>query len=154
MGKSFVTGRFSKFGFKTEDIPKAIIIHELLGISMLILTWSACYHLQFSKNPFVLQKFNQFTNLLPKSLTSSLSNAKLPFGIDKEVLTSRMGSSYIEASCFRKIIRPLTLPAKLVVTYKLVTFSDKTKNKINPNTIMTDPAFLQTVNKKVEHINM
>lgn len=60
-----------------------------------------------------------------------MNNINIPF-FDKEVLTSRIGSSYIESSCFRKLIRPVTLPGKIFVTYKLVKAMsrwEKTKDK-------------------------
>ena len=35
-------------------------------------------------------------------------------------LNSKFGSAYIESSCCRKIIRPLTFPGKLFITFKAV----------------------------------
>ena len=47
----------------------------------------------------------------------------LPQGIsgkfDNPIFTSRMGQAYLESSCLRKIIRPVTLPGKVFLTFKI-----------------------------------
>lgn len=105
---------------KAKDIPKAIIIHELLGLTMLALTWSAAYHLQLSRQPFFAEKLTKLTNMLPEKMKT----VTIPF-VPADILSSRMGSSYIEASCMRKLIRPITLPGKLIVTFKLINLLNK-----------------------------
>lgn len=126
---SFFKDRFSKFDIDPKDIPKAIVIHEFLGYTMLALTWTACYHFPLSKSPFIQSKINSVSQMMPKSLTNSMNNIKIPF-IDKEVLSSRIGSAYVESSILRKLIRPVVLPTKVFVTYKIVkALSKMEKNK-------------------------
>ena len=112
-------GRFEKLDFDAKDIPKAILIHELLGVTMLALTWSACYHFQISKSPFFQSQAAKMAKMLPEKLGNQLSNIQIPF-IDSAVISSRMGTAYIESSVLRKIIRPITLPGKVLLTMNLV----------------------------------
>jgi hypothetical protein len=43
-------------------------------------------------------------------------------------LNSKFGSAYIESSCCRKIIRPFTLPGKLLFTFKAIEFLSQNEN--------------------------
>jgi hypothetical protein len=43
-------------------------------------------------------------------------------------LNSKFGSAYIESSCCRKIIRPFTLPGKLLFTFKAIEFLTQNEN--------------------------
>jgi len=115
----FFSGIYSKFvsyfeekGFKAHDIPKAIVIHGLLDVFILAFTWSSCYILAPSQMPLLKGPINKAISFLPDSFTRTASNT--PF------LSSRLGTAYIEASCLRKLIRPVAFPAKLYFTYQLV----------------------------------
>ena len=107
-------------GFNPEDIPKAIIIHELLGIIMLALTWSLCYYYPPSQSQLLKRPLASMIGRIPKALYSPLESNKF--------LSSPVGISYIESSCLRKLIRPLTLPGKLLLTLKLVQHLSSHKN--------------------------
>lgn len=41
--------------------------------------------------------------------------------INITIITGRVGSAYLESSCVRKVLRPLSIPAKMIITYNLVT---------------------------------
>lgn len=49
-----------------------------------------------------------------------MPNSVSQFLARNKVLSSKLGSSYLESSCLRKLIRPITLPGKLYATYFLV----------------------------------
>ena len=57
-------------GLKTKDIPKALVIHEMMGILMLALTWNASYRWPMSSNPAI---WNPIKGLLSKVPTNALS---------------------------------------------------------------------------------
>lgn len=104
--------KFAEHGFSATDIPRAIIIHEAMGIFMLALTWSLCYLFPISQHPVLRNPIERIMNSMPKGLSSSISS--------NGFINSRFGSSYIESSCLRKLIRPATLPTKVFLTFKLV----------------------------------
>ena len=110
-------------GIKKKDFPKYIFFHELLGVAILACTWSLCHKFPPSNSPLLKEPLNKIKLLLPASVIEKYQ--KLP-------ISPKMGSSYIEASCLRKIIRPITLPGRLWMTYELVKLSDKLEasNKI------------------------
>jgi hypothetical protein len=108
--------RFSRYfegkGLTVTDLPKAIVCHELMGIFMLALTWSTCYFFPLSQNQYLKEPIARMVAMVPKALSGTVTSN--PF------LSSRIGTSYLESSCLRKLIRPITLPSKLYLTYQLV----------------------------------
>jgi hypothetical protein len=110
--KERITKSFQDLGLDRKDIPRAIVVHELLGITLLIVTMGTCWILQPSKNPVIRQGIVNVAKLLPESVRSSYQNSN--------VLNNKMTTAYLESSCLRKIIRPITLPGKMIVTYKVV----------------------------------
>lgn len=99
-------------GFTARDVPKAIIFHEALGIAMLALTWTACFYFPPSQNVYLRSPIERMMRVMPARLTRTIhANA---------FLNSKLGASYLESSCVRKLIRPITFPAKLFLTFKMV----------------------------------
>ncbi|KAJ1440278.1 hypothetical protein B484DRAFT_427448, partial [Ochromonadaceae sp. CCMP2298] len=106
-----ISEHFTEHGFSAADVPKAIVVHEMLGIAMLALTWSTCYHFPPSQNRYLKAPIASLMNLIPKKLSGPVAS--------NTFLSSKLGSSYLESSCLRKLIRPMTFPSKLYVTFKL-----------------------------------
>lgn len=102
---------FEKKGIEAQDIGKAIAVHEAMGLAMLAVTWSSCYLFPPSQSKLLNRPIATIKTMLPDTLSSIGNNP---------VFQSKYGSSYIEASCCRKIIRPLTIPGKLWATYYIV----------------------------------
>lgn len=96
-------------GIEPAALPKAIAIHEFLGLAMLALTWSLAYKFPPSSNPFLAGPVKRINAMVPQRLS---------------FLSSKAGSSYIEASCCRKLIRPLTIPGKLYITFIIMSGLD------------------------------
>lgn len=103
---------FQEKGLGIQDIPKAIVCHEMMGYVMLGLTWTACYHFPISDIPFLKGPMDRLTSMVPQVLSNPVNNN--PF------LCSKFGKAYMESACLRKLIRPITLPGKLFLTYKMV----------------------------------
>ena len=99
-------------GLAAEDIGKAILCHEILGFTMLALTWSYCFYFPPSQNRFLREPVAKLLSLVPNKMSSAVSSN--PF------LGSQAGSAYIESSCIRKMIRPITIPMKLYLSVKIV----------------------------------
>lgn len=102
-------------GYSSDDIPRAILFHEFLGMAMLALTWSYCYFNPPSQSTFLQGPIASLKSRVPQTLANKLA--------ENGFLSSRLGSSYVESSCLRKIIRPLTLPSKIFLTFKFVDIS-------------------------------
>lgn len=103
---------FEEKGFQASDIAKAIVCHEILGLTLLAITWSSCYFFPPSQAVWLQKPIASLAERLPKSWTTSLKTNK--------VLSSKLGSAYLESSCCRKVIRPLTIPGKLIFTFHMV----------------------------------
>jgi len=103
---------FEQKELSARDIPKAIAVHELLGLLILASTWFTAYNFPPSKIPFLAGPIKRMETILPARLKSFTSN--------NPVLASRAGQAYIEASCVRKLIRPATIPLKLTATFVIL----------------------------------
>jgi hypothetical protein len=76
------------------------------------LTWSAAYHMPPSEIGFIKAPMEKLISLVPKSFSDPVTQ--------NAFLASRSGRAYLESSCLRKLIRPITIPAKLYLTFKMV----------------------------------
>lgn len=128
VGKATVLGlrdrlikAFQDNGLTANDLTKAIVIHELLGIFMLALTWTLCYHFQISQLPVLQKPLAKISSMMPNVISSN------------EFLNSRMGVAYCESSCLRKLIRPVTLPTKVIATVKLVQMTSLSRARLAGN---------------------
>ena len=110
--QTMIVSKFKEKGFTTSQLGKAIFVHELLGILMLAVTWGSCYRWPPSQHPILKEPVTRMLAAVP----SGISNVFQGNGF----LSSRLGSAYIESSCCRKLIRPVTLPGKMFVTFKVV----------------------------------
>ena len=117
-GKGLVQ-KLQDSGFTQDDIPKAIIFHEFLGIFMLALTWSLCYFFPPSQNKFLQKPISKMRELVPQKLSNAWSS--------NGFLNSKMGAAYVESSCLRKIIRPVTLPSKVFLTIQFLKLTRRNK---------------------------
>ena len=118
--------RANSFNFKlkdvsVEDLPKAVAIHEILGLAMLASTWKLAYHFPPSRIPALAGPIEKMKALVPSRVMVSLSSSK--------VLSSRLGVSFVEASCLRKLIRPATIPLKLMATFVVM-------KKLSPSSLV------------------
>ncbi|CAM9864977.1 unnamed protein product, partial [Ascophyllum nodosum] len=123
---------FEDRGVTTADFPKAFIAHEFLSVAFLGLTWAACYHVQPSQSPLfapinkTLRESNNFVVVkMRQSYQTVISKAErrimyqewfMKRGID----SGRMAVSLAESTFFRKLAKPVTIPAKLWLTWKFV----------------------------------
>jgi len=66
------------------DIKRAVLVHEVLGISMLFGTWTACYIYPPSQTKLLKEPISRMSKSLPSAMSS-----RFEFG--------KLGGSYIEA---------------------------------------------------------
>lgn len=100
-------------GLDSSDIPKAFVLHEMLGITMLAITWTFCYCFPLKNIAFFE---TQFKKLPP---VQSYSKSKT-MAVILDALSSRRGVAYLESSCLRKIIRPFTIPGKMWLVFTVL----------------------------------
>ena len=89
------------------DIKRAVLIHEVLGMSMLFGTWTVCYFYPPSQTKLLKEPISRTMKMFPSAMSRSFE-----FG--------KFGGSYIEASCLRKIVRPVMIPTKLWSTFMII----------------------------------
>ncbi len=106
-------GYLTSHGLDTTDIPKALVLHEVLGFCMLAITWTFCYYFPLSKIPFFE---TQLKRLPPMHSFSKSATMNRVF----DALSSRKGVAYLESSCLRKVIRPATIPGKMWVVFMIL----------------------------------
>ena len=122
---------FFERGLTLIDIPKAAIIHEALGLTILLTFWASCYLIRPShrlliplrrKYPnfiaSVSQKFEKNFNKYREKLKISSKNR-----LDNERLLISLGESLV----FRNMLRPITIPFKLYATWKIIFILKNTK---------------------------
>jgi len=80
-------------------------------VLILALTWGGCYTLQPSNSFLLKGPIERLVAALPERLSQSVGST--PF------FNTRLGQSYLEASCLRKLIRPVAFPVKLYLTLKV-----------------------------------
>jgi hypothetical protein len=99
-------------GIGSADLRTAIIVHELLGVAMLAVTMIGCYHFPPSKSRLLHKPMASMMNIIPPSVKSKFQG--------NAMMSNKWTSAYVESSCLRKLIRPVTLPGKIVLTYNIV----------------------------------
>jgi hypothetical protein len=80
-------------------------------VLILALTWGSCYTLQPSNSFLLKEPIERLVAALPERLSQSVGSTPL--------FNTRLGQSYVEASCLRKLIRPVAFPVKLYLTLKM-----------------------------------
>lgn len=123
-------------GLTLVDIPKAVIIHETLGISLLLMIWSGCYVIRPSHHlliPFK-RRFPKYVELLHHKVDSKLNKYRIKMKLNQGKLFNwiekeRLLISLAESVVTRNLLRPVTVPLKLYITYKIILLL-KPKNSI------------------------
>ncbi|CAM9389062.1 unnamed protein product, partial [Pylaiella littoralis] len=118
-------------GVTAADVPRVIITHEFFSVAFLAFTWAACYQIQPSKSPvfapinktlqesnnvFIAKSRQSFEALLSRSERRISHEWLSKRGID----SVRVAVSLAESTVFRKVAKPVTIPAKLWLTLKCV----------------------------------
>lgn len=116
MRKCFVQ-HFEETGLTAMDIPKALVIHETLGIGLLGSAWAGCYHLEPTMRGFAA--FGSASTPMIESMESARSKllrwsswtSRVP--LLRRADQAKLLVSLAESSVARKLIAPATVPLKL-----------------------------------------
>ncbi|CAN0005600.1 unnamed protein product [Scytosiphon promiscuus] len=122
---------FEDRGVTAADLPRAFVVHEFMSVAFLALTWAACYQIQPSQSPlfapinrtvqrsnnaFIVKGRESFATLVSKSEKKISQEWLSKRGID----SGRVVFSLAESTLFRKLAKPVTIPAKLWLTLNFV----------------------------------
>eukprot|EP00092_Neocalanus_flemingeri_P072350 GFUD01089070.1.p1 GENE.GFUD01089070.1~~GFUD01089070.1.p1 ORF type:complete len:137 (+),score=43.26 GFUD01089070.1:88-498(+) len=113
----------SSAGLRPADIPTALVIHEVLGVSVLLSAWAACWAVKPSRNllnALQVRKLPEWQKAQENVNKSKLIN----FVRNSKYLSSRRGAelgvAFGESYFLRKLCMPVLIPLKLWMTYQLV----------------------------------
>ncbi|KAK3233646.1 hypothetical protein CYMTET_56072 [Cymbomonas tetramitiformis] len=110
---------FIEQGITVSDIPKAIIIHEVISVALAAFWWAACYQVQPIRA--IARRVPRGRGAYEKALVIAKGKVdkmqwlkRLP-GSDSPRLTT----SFAESLILRGFLKPISFPGKLWASYKL-----------------------------------
>ena len=111
-----------------RDMGGAVVIHEVLGLSVLVSAWAACWAIKPSRhliNSLQLRKRTEWIKAQERMQKSKLINTIK----DSKYVSSKTATGLAIAfgeSCFlRKLCMPLLVPLKLWLTYEILVMTNK-----------------------------
>ena len=119
--KAFFQSKGTELNAKT--VGKALVIHEILGVTVLVSAWAACWAVKPSKyflNILQVRKTHQWRKAQERIQYSKL----LKHLRESRYVSSKTGSelavAFGESYFLRKLGMPVLVPLKLWLTYELV----------------------------------
>jgi len=122
-----IRGYMERHGVQASDVPKAIALHEAMGLSWLAGSWWACYRLEPS-SALAGGLADRFPSLADRA--AAMERAKVRFGRWSAALTwipalrsvdrPRLALALAESMVCRNVLRPATVPGKLLLCYWLI----------------------------------
>ena len=120
--KKYLTSR----DISASDVTKAVVIHEVLGVSVLFSAWAACWAIKPSKhllNILQVRRIIQWEKAQQKMQTSNLlKRIRESKYVSSQTATS-LGIAFGESYFLRKLFMPILVPLKLWLTYELLILS-------------------------------
>ena len=109
-----------------SDVTKAVVIHEVLGVSVMVSAWAACWALKPSKhllNILQVRRIILWEKAQQKMQTSNLlKRIRESKYVSSQTATS-LGIAFGESYFLRKLFMPILVPLKLWLTYELLILS-------------------------------
>ena len=109
-----------------SDVTKAVVIHEVLGVSVMVSAWAACWALKPSKhllNILQVRRIILWEKAQQKMQTSNLlKRIRESKYVSSQTATS-LGIAFGESYFLRKLFMPILVPFKLWLTYELLILS-------------------------------
>ena len=130
--KKYLTSR----DISASDVTKAVVIHEVLGMSVMVTAWAACWAMKPSKhllNILQIRKSVQWTKAQEKMQKSNLlKRIRESKYVSSETATS-LGIAFGESYFLRKLCMPILVPLKLWLTYELLILSRNSSRESSRN---------------------
>ncbi|KAJ1492352.1 hypothetical protein T484DRAFT_1771689 [Baffinella frigidus] len=116
---------FAERGVGPEDIPKALVVHEAVGMSWFAGSWAVCYAVQparFLASKVSAERAHQAFQAAERKLHSWSTFLDRVPGL-RSANRARLVVSLAESSIIRKVALPVTVPLKLWVAWQAVTLA-------------------------------
>jgi len=110
-------------GLTPGDLPTALVIHEVLGVSVLLSAWAACWAVKPSRHLLIALQVRRLPQWQAAQQTANKSRLVQAVRSSKYLSSSRggeLGVAFGESYFLRKLCIPVLVPLKLWGTYKLV----------------------------------
>ena len=114
-------------GLGPGDLPKAVVVHEGLGLAVLGGAWAACLAASPSSRLFAALQERRATEWAA-ARARARSSGLVRWAATRTTTTStaaRLGVAFAESFFLRKLCAPVLVPAKLWLTYKIIILSKK-----------------------------
>ena len=130
---------FTDQGLTAGDLPAALIFHEVISVAFAAFTWSACYGIQpsitIAKPMAGLPGASKVAGAFDRALAFSDKKVAAMGWLKKVALVKnaaprRLTVSLAESLVFRGSINPITLGAKLYLSYKFVMWGKKRRGRL------------------------
>jgi hypothetical protein len=128
-----ISSHFREKGLDARDIPAAIVVHEVIGLALATLAWSACYVLQPSKTlsrPLARRlsssrEASQAQRLYDAAMSRATAAVQRMSWLTRKGRfdPGRLTVSLAESLCFRAAAKPATFVFKIWASYKLVVWA-------------------------------
>ena len=114
---------FSSAGLSPTHLPKALVIHECLGASVLFSAWAGCWAVKPSRRLLSAVQIRKISEW--KKAQEKVDKSKLVrFVKTNKYLSSKRGAelgvAFGESYFLRKLCMPILVPLKLWMTYQMM----------------------------------
>jgi hypothetical protein len=118
-----IKAAFAEQGIGAADIPRAIVVHEVLGASVFFGAWAACYAIRPTLGvaravPALLRKVEAMSARAEAAIARWTWLRRVP-GV-RHADPARLGVGLAESMVLRNLARPVTVPAKVWLTWRAV----------------------------------
>ena len=119
-----IKAAFAEQGIGAADVPRAIVVHEVLGASLFLGVWGVCYAAQPTMAlaravPSLLQRVEAAAAFADARIARWTWLQRIP-GV-RAADPKRLAAGLAESVALRNLVRPVTVPAKLWLTWQVVT---------------------------------
>ena len=113
----------SNAGLSPTDLPKALMIHECLGVSVLLLAWGGCWAVKPSRRLLAALQVRRVADW--QKAEQIVEKSKLVKLVrSNQYLSSRRGTelgvAFGESYFLRKLCMPVLVPLKLWLTFQMM----------------------------------
>ena len=106
-----------------KEVGKAILVHEVLGVTVMFGAWGACLAIKPSKHVIKrlqLTKLKEWKQAQEKMNSSSLVNIIKDSKYISTTTATNLAVSFGESYFLRKLMMPILVPFKIWLTYEII----------------------------------
>lgn len=106
-----------------KEVGKAILVHEVLGVTVMFGAWGVCLAIKPSKHVIKrlqLTKLKEWKQAQEKMNSSSLVNIIKDSKYISTTTATNLAVSFGESYFLRKLMMPILVPFKIWLTYEII----------------------------------